>query len=374
MRFMRSNDRFIYYMHPLMSRFISALVAEMEEHPAKPKYLLYGNFPGNEVFFHMLDEVVCNAFENPIILPVDRLDDIRVFLGALNEEDESYDLHDRFIWLQIQDIDEYAAHANDFSCLINDKNRELWYTLDDHKDKSVRILVTFRCKTPSLFGRDKNWKRHFGSEGLFRIINLPMDFGYALADESDNARMNYGYKMMTEYYKEFKKNVLSYGKYLKRERRHHMRQEARSHQWGVTYEKQNSYPYNQTVPGNSIDAFLKLVGDVNKKYGIDIEMDPSSAQYQQKYGNSGDMSDLTSLIQKAAMQQQIFENVEITHSPQYNEDKIHTAALLAEAKAIGDPDYIKYLQACNLNEEVHKALEDIGGEDYDGDGTMFVQI
>ena len=119
---MRSKDRFIYYMHPLMSRFISALVAEMEEHPAKPKYLLYGNFPGNEVFFHMLDDAVCNAFENPIILPVDRLDDIRVFLGALNEEDESYDLHDRFIWLQIQDIDEYAAHANDFSCLINEKN------------------------------------------------------------------------------------------------------------------------------------------------------------------------------------------------------------------------------------------------------------
>ena len=137
-----------------------------------------------------------------------------------------------------------------------------------------------------------------------------------------------------------------------------MRQYARSHQWGVTYERQKSYQYNQTVPGNSIDAFLKLVGDVNKKYGIDIEMDPSSAQYQQKYGKSGDISDLTSLIQKAAMQQNIYQEV-----------------TLAEARSNNDPDYWKYNSMHRLQSELNEAFHDMGGEDFDGDdGTMIVHI
>ena len=104
-------------------------------------------------------------------------------------------------------------------------------------------------------------------------------------------------------------------------------------------------------------------------------MDPSSAQYQQKYGNSGDMSDLTSLIQKAAMQQQIFANVEITHSPQYNEDKIHTAALLAEAKANDDKNFYRYMCEETFQREVNKVLRDTCGCDFDGDeGTMIVHL
>lgn len=323
-------EAFFTCLEPAMRDFIQREIIERFQKKRKePLFLAYGDFPGKERFFELLYDALSVELKALSIPNVDCCNTIEQYVTHnLKASPENY--HNKIVWFDIKEMDPKVTNVDpDHFSAIQSYNFHTWYALETLKDDTIGIVVTYHCKTDALFGLNSYWDKFYDIDRLWKVYQSPLDFVSMIADDCRNLLENTGIKPVQKYYQKFQNKVLAFANMeLKRRQK-----SSRDHQWGVTYEKQNPYPYNQTVPGNSIDAFLKLVGDVNKKYGIPVESDSATKQ-----------------------------------------QTMYQLAALAEAKANGDPDYIKYLQACNLNEEVHKALEDIGGEDYDGDGTMIVQI
>ena len=364
MKLKRSETKFAYYIHSLMLRDISEIIDGLVHHPEKPKYLVYGNFPGNEIFFDILNAAVHNTFDRPNIVPVDWLEDILPYIDIINGESD-VDFSGHLFWFKIRSIDEAVAYADDFSCLTNTRNRELWYALENHKDKSISILVTLQCQTPALFGLDKDWKQQFVTKNLWRVIHLPMDFGYAVADEADNARMKYGYKEMNEYYKIFQKKIFAFAKYVKKIQWKHHRLQKREHQWGMDYDhyEDSSYITDSEPSGHSIDAFLELVKTINEKTSQEDNCLTAELKKSVDEKDGESFTDLTELIQKAAEKQ-----------------KIHQIATVAEAKVEHDHDYYKYITMHNLSSDLNQVLHDFTGteqsvdKDFDDGSIMRVQV
>lgn len=324
------SEAFFKCLEPAMRDFIQREIIERFQKKRKePLFLAYGDFPGSARFKQLLSGYLVGMFEAYTVPNVGCCGTITAYLNNhIKANPEIF--HNKIVWFDIKEMDPKVTSVDpDHFSALQSCNFYTWGNLETLKDDTIGIVVTYHCKTDALFGLNSYWDKFYDTYRLWKVYQSPIDYAAMIADDCRNLLENTGIKPVQKYYQKFQNKVLAFANMeLKRRQK-----SSREHQWGVTYEKQNPYPYNQTVPGNSIDAFLKLVGDVNKKYGIPVESDSATKQ-----------------------------------------QTMYQLAALAEAKANGDPDYIKYLQACNLNEEVHKALEDIGGEDYDGDGTMFVQI
>ena len=133
----------------------------------------------------------------------------------------------------------------------------------------------------------------------------------------------------------------------------------------MSYDRYSYTPPLPDAPENSVNAFLKLVNSVNDRTSPKVVIE-------------GDEQSLTELIQKAAKQQKEFQDAHIKakaiHDDAYYKEKLHTSALLAEAKLEEDPDYYAYISNARLQQELNKAFHDAGGDDYDGDGTMIVSM
>lgn len=215
MRFMSSKNRFIRCILPLMREFISNLLIEMSDHPGKPKYLLYGSFPGNEVFFQMLDEFIRHTFHPLIVVPVTTMADIKDFVDTMDPTEEGFSTyHDHFIWFQIQD--DPSMKIADFNA-FEGSIREIWYHLDSRKDQTIRILATCRCRSVAIFGIEKDWEHRFMTHDLWRIVHLPIDFAYDITEEIMHRHYGSGQSRLKEYYKRFQKTVLSYEKFTRRQ-------------------------------------------------------------------------------------------------------------------------------------------------------------
>lgn len=211
---MNSKDRFTQCIFPLMREFITGLMTEMKVHPEKPKYLLYGSFPGNEIFFQLLDKTIRRVFYPVLFVPVSSMTDIKDFTDIMDPTEEGYaTCHEHFIWFHIED--EPSMEISDFNT-SDSSIRKIWSKLDTRKDQTIRILVTCRCRSVSIFRMEKGWEHHFMTHGLWHVVDLSIDFAYSVSEEIMNRHYGCGQSRLKQYYKQFQKNVLSYERFTRK--------------------------------------------------------------------------------------------------------------------------------------------------------------